>query len=113
MDSRISGSMAVAASQLAVESKRLVLSINRLPLLVLRSRASGVSKDEADIGASWFETARIGGSSSAYLARAPAHHEGLPQAGGHQKIRPATLISRLCPEKGQNSDLFGHNPARR
>jgi hypothetical protein len=25
-------------------------------LLVLRSRASGVSKDEADIGASWFET---------------------------------------------------------
>jgi len=25
-------------------------------LLVLRSRASGVSKDEADIDASWFET---------------------------------------------------------
>jgi hypothetical protein len=25
--------------------------------LILRSRASGVSKDEADVGASWFETA--------------------------------------------------------
>jgi len=25
--------------------------------LILRSRASGVSKDEATVGASWFETA--------------------------------------------------------
>ncbi len=31
--------------------------IDGLSLLILRSRASGVSKDEADIDASWFETA--------------------------------------------------------
>ncbi len=32
--------------------------------LILRSRESGVSKDEATVGASWFET-----------AQAPPHHE--------------------------------------
>jgi hypothetical protein len=35
-----------------------VLRQNRLYPLILRSRASGVSKDEADIVASWFETAQ-------------------------------------------------------
>jgi hypothetical protein len=29
----------------------------------------------------------------------------------HSKRLKATLISRHCPEKGQNSDVFGHNPA--
>jgi hypothetical protein len=55
--------MVVVAPPLAVESKRLVLSIDGLPLLVLRSRASGVSKDEAGIGASRFETAHSRASS--------------------------------------------------
>jgi hypothetical protein len=32
--------------------------VRRLSPLILRSRASGVSKDEADLGASWFEMAR-------------------------------------------------------
>jgi hypothetical protein len=39
---------------------RTVLAVLRqkhLSPLILRSRASGVSKDEADIRASWFETA--------------------------------------------------------
>jgi hypothetical protein len=31
--------------------------VSRLCLLILRSRESGVSKDEAAIEASWFETA--------------------------------------------------------
>ncbi|MGA7070065.1 hypothetical protein [Bradyrhizobium sp.] len=31
--------------------------VRRLSPLILRIRASGVSKDEADLGASWFEMA--------------------------------------------------------
>ena len=39
------------------ESRLALLRQNRLYPLILRSRVSGVSKDEADIVASWFETA--------------------------------------------------------
>jgi hypothetical protein len=41
-----------------IQGETSVLSRHkRLSPLILRSRVSGVSKDEADIGASWFETA--------------------------------------------------------